>query len=222
MRLDARTETPRTETMDIWTVLKACVRRWYVFLPILGAALVVGNAQVQATPAEYAATSTAALTPPSLVPGAEPGEIIEVNPFQNLSGSMNTTSEILVALMASVPQREQIYDQGLIDDYDVSVDKSVIYFDVVGADPALVIETATQLVAILDTEVANLQNKPVETPESRIRAVPIAIPLSAAKDTMAGLRLLVVIAAFGLLLAGLGDDAEYAAVGHRTLAGVRR
>lgn len=28
--------------------------------------------------------------------------------------------------------------------------------------------------------------------------------------------------AFGLLLAGLGDDAEYAAVGHRTLAGVRR
>jgi hypothetical protein len=190
--------------MDFWTVLKACARRWYVFLPILGVALLIGNAQVGSQPPLYSATSSAALTGPALVPGAEPGEIVEVNPFQTLSGSLSTTTDILVSLMNSDPKHDQFASDGVTDDYVVTVDTSVIYFDVTGTDAATVLATAARLVELADTEVAGLQSKPVESPESRIRVVPLALPTVAIEDTTAGLRLLALIAAIGLVAAAAG------------------
>lgn len=185
--------------MDIWTVLKACIRRWYVFLPILGIALWIGNVQVQAAPPVYTATSSAALTGPALVPGGQPGEIIEVNPF--LGGSLSNATDMAVSLMDSDPKRDQFFTQGLTLDYEVGADNSVIYFTVTGSDPTQVTTQASQLVTTLDTEIATLQNKPVEAPESRIRAVPLALPTVADEDTMAGLRMLAVIGILGLVLA---------------------
>lgn len=185
--------------MDIWTVLKACARRWYVFLPILGAALWIGNARVEAMPPVYYAESSAALTGPALVPGDTPGEIIEVNPFQTMGGSLNTTTQIMVTVMDSIPKREAFFDEGVTLDYEVSRDDAVIYFYVEGDDPTSVAETSARLVELLDVEVATLQSKPVEAPESRIRAVPLALPLVAERDTGAGLQLLAVIGILGLL-----------------------
>jgi hypothetical protein len=201
MRLTGRTERPWTETMDFWTVLKASARRWYVFLPILGAALLIGNAQVGSQPPVYTATSSAALTGPALVPGTEPGQIVEVNPFQTLSGSLSTTTGILVSLMDSTPKRDQFAADGVDADYVVSVDSSVIYFDVTGSDAAAVTASAARLVELADTEVAALQSKPVESPESRIRAVPLALPVVADEDTTAGLRLLALVGLLGLVAA---------------------
>ena len=200
MRPDRKDPQTWTETMDIWTVLKACVRRWYVFLPILGVALWVGNARVEAMPPVYWAESSAALTGPALVPGDEAGEIIEVNPFQSLGGSLNTTTQILVSVMDSGPKRDQFFEQGITLDYQVSQDNAVIYFYVEGDDPAVVTETSSRLVELLDVEIATLQTKPVEAPESRIRAVPLTLPLTAVRDTGAGLQLLAVIGVLGLLL----------------------
>ena len=200
--------------MDFWTVLKACARRWYVFLPILGLTLVIGNIKVSGAPPVYTATSSAALTGPSLVPGGQPGEIVEVNPFQNLGGSMETTTEIAVSLMDSKPKRDQFAAAGLTGDYTVSNEKSVIYFDVTGADPTEVTKDAAQLIQILDTEVAGLQSKPVEAPESRIRAVPLAVPTIAEKDAVAGLRMLAVIGVLGLALATVAAVAVDGAAQH--------
>lgn len=187
--------------MDIWTVLKACARRWYVFLPILGIALWIGNARVEAMPPVYTAESSAALTGPALIPGDEAGEIIEVNPFQSLGGSLNTTTQILVSVMDSGPKRDQFVEQGITLDYEVTQDDAVIYFYVEGDDPVEVAETSARLVELLDVEVATLQTKPVEAPESRIRAVPLTLPVAGERDTTAGLQLLAVIGVLGLLLA---------------------
>ncbi len=208
--------------MDFWTVLKACARRWYVFLPILGLALVVGNIRVSDAPPVYLATSSAALTGPSLIPGGQPGEIVEVNPFQSLGGSMETTTEIAVSLMDSEPKRDQFAQEGVTGDYTVSNDKAVIYFDVTGPDPTAVTQDAAQLIQILDTEVAGLQSKPVENPESRIRAVPLAVPQVADKDTVAGLRMLAVIGTLGLALATAGAVAVDGAITARRRSRARR
>ena len=187
--------------MDIWTVLRTCARRWYVFVPVLGVSLVVGNAQMQAADPVYSATSTAALAGPALVPGNLPGEIIEVNPFERLGGSLNTTTDVMVSLMDSGPKRGEFFDQGVTLDYDVTTQDSVIYFDVMGADAAEVTATAVRLVELLDSEIALLQSKPLEAPESRIRAIPLALPTDASADTTGGIRLLAVIGALGVLLA---------------------
>jgi hypothetical protein len=187
--------------MDIWTVLRTCARRWYVFVPVLGVSLVVGNSQMQAADPVYSATSTAAIAGPALVPGNLPGEIIEVNPFERLGGSLNTTTDVMVALMDSGPKRAEFFDQGVTLDYEVTTADSVIYFDVMGADAEEVTATAVRLVEILDNEIALLQSKPVDAPESRIRAVALALPTDASADTTGGIRLLAVIGALGLLLA---------------------
>jgi len=201
--------------MDIWTVLKACTRRWYVFLPILGAALLIGNVQAGDQPPIYSATSSAVLAGPALVPGADPDQIVEVNPFESLGGSLNTTTQIVVSLMDSGPKRDELYDQGLELDYSVDRDEAVVYFYVEGDDPTEVIDTATTLVDAMDVAVAELQSRPVEAPASRIRAVPLALPTLAHRDSGAGIQLLTIIGIVGLVIA------TGAAIATDGLAGLR-
>ena len=116
--------------MDIWTVLKACARRWYVFVPVLALSMWLAYAQMQAAPPAYLATSAATLTGPALVPGDEPGEVLEVNPFETLGGSLTQTTKVLVALMDSTPKRDEFYDDGVTADYAVTQDEAVVYIAV--------------------------------------------------------------------------------------------
>lgn len=187
--------------MDIWTVLKACVRRWYVFGPTLGLALWLAYSQMQSMPPAYTATSSATIAGPALVPGEAPGEIIEVNPFERLGGSLNATGQVMASLMDSGPKRVEFGDAGVTEAYEVSQDDAVIYFDVQGADADGVVTSATRLVELLDTELATLQGRAVEAPESRVRAVTLSVPTVADEDPIAGLRLFAVLAALGLVLA---------------------
>lgn len=187
--------------MDIWTVLKACARRWYVFVPVLGLAVGLAYMQMQAAPPAYLATSSAALTGPALVAGDEPGEVIEVNPFESLGGSLTATTKVLVSLMDSAPKRDQFLDEGVQAGFDVTQDEAVIYFDVYGEDPDEVVASARRLVEILDVEMATLQGRAVEAPESRIRAVAVTLPETAEEDPVAGIRVFAIIAALGLVLA---------------------
>lgn len=207
--------------MDIWTVLKACARRWYVFVPLLALTVGFGYSQMRSTPPTYLATSTATLTGPALVPGDEPGEVIELNPFESLGGSLNATTKVLVALMDASDKRDQFYEQGVTADYEVFQDEAVVYFDVAGGDPDEVVASAARLVELLDVELANLQGRAVEAPESRVRAVAVALPSSAVEDPVGGIRVFAVIAALGLAVAvaaALVTDAV--AQGRRRRAGL--
>lgn len=187
--------------MDVWTVLTACVRRWYVFVPTLLVALAFAYTQMQAMPPAYLATSSATVVGPALVPGQDPGEVIEVNPFESLGGSLNATGQVLTSMMDSDPKRTQFADAGVTAGYEVSQDDAVIYFDVTGEDADEVVTSATRLVELLDSELAALQERPVEAPESRVRAVALTVPTIADEDPVAGLRTFVVFAAIGLILA---------------------
>lgn len=208
--------------MDIWTVLKACARRWYVFVPVLALTMGFAYAQMKAAPPAYLATSTATVTGPALVPGQLPGEVIEVNPFETLGGSLTQTTKVLVALMDSTPKRDAFVAEGVTADYEVTQDESVVYFDVSGDDPDEVVASATRLVELLDVEIAGLQGRALQAPESRIRAIAVSLPQTAEEDPIAGIRVFAVVGALGLILsvaAALVTDAVLQ--GRRRRAGVR-
>lgn len=185
--------------MDIWTVLKACARRWYVFVPVLALTLGFAYVQMKAVPPAYLAMSTATLTGPALVAGQEPGEIVEVNPFESLGGALNQTTKVVISLMDSPGKRTEYFTEGVTESYEVLQDDAVIYFSVVGDDPDETVASANRLVELLDVEIARLQGRALEAPESRIRAVPIALPLTAEEDPVAGIRVFAMIAALGLI-----------------------
>ncbi|GEN79719.1 hypothetical protein [Actinotalea fermentans] len=186
--------------MDIWTVLKACARRWYVFVPVLALTMGFAYAQMQAAPPAYLATSTATVTGPALVPGQQPGEVVEVNPFETLGGSLTQTTKVLVALMDSTPKRDAFVAEGVTADFEVTQDESVVYFDVSGDDPDEVVASATRLVELLDVEMAALQGRALQAPESRIRAIAVSLPQTAQEDPIAGIRVFAVVGALGLIL----------------------
>jgi hypothetical protein len=185
--------------MDIWTLLGTAARRWYVALPILLAALLIGFVTSRNLEPAYTATSTAVLAGPQLV--YEDGEPVAVNPFLNLGGSLGNTTQAMVVLMDSETKRLEHAARGIVEDYEVDRTDAVIFFDVTGDDPAAVVFTANELVTILDEEIATLQADPPSAPEQRIRAVAITAPTQATADTGARLQLIAVAGVVGLLLA---------------------
>lgn len=185
--------------MDIWTLLRTAVRRWYVALPILVAALAIGLATALSLQPSYTATSTTVLTGPQVV--YEQGESVRVNPFLNLGGSLNNTTQVMRVLMDSETKRLEHAQRGLVEDYEVDRNDAVISFEVTGDDPEAVVFTARELITILDEEIALLQADPPSPPEQRVAAAPITVPSQATPDTGGRLQLLAVAGVVGLLLA---------------------
>ncbi len=189
--------------MDIWTILRTSLRRWYAFVPILALALGLGYSMAQDLDPVYTAESTAILVAPSIVPGQEEGEKVEVNPYMSLGGGLTATTQVIVVLMDSGPKRLEYFERGLEPDYVVDRNDAVMSFAVTGDEPDSVIETANELVDIADTEVAALQEKASVIPEERIRVRPLSLPAIAQEDGSAGPQLLAILGVLGLV-AGIG------------------
>lgn len=189
--------------MDIWTVLRTSLRRWYVFIPILAVSLALGYTMAQDLDPVYTAESSAILVAPAIVPGQEEGEMVEVNPYLNLGGGLTATTQVMVVLMDSGPKRLDYFDRGLEPDYKVERLDAVMYFTVTGTDAEAVTETANELVAIADDEVAELQDKSTVPPEERIRVRPLSLPQVAIEDGGAGIQLMAILGLLGLV-AGVG------------------
>lgn len=189
--------------MDIWTVLRTSLRRWYVFVPVLALSLGLGYSMAQDLDPVYTAESSAILVAPAIVPGQEEGEMVEVNPYLNLGGGLTTTTQVTVVLMNSGPKRLEYFDLGLEPDYAVDRVDAVMYFTVTGTDPESVTATANELVVIADDEVAELQDKSTVRPEERIRVRPLSLPQVAIEDGGAGIQLMAILGVLGLV-AGVG------------------
>ncbi|WP_250443488.1 hypothetical protein [Actinotalea sp. C106] len=186
--------------MDLWTLVRTTLRRWYVALPIVVGAAVFGYTLAEDLPPVYVATSSAILTGPEIVDGTEEGETVDVNPYLQLGGSLTTTTQVLVVLMDSTPARFKYEELGLEPDYEVTRADAVMFFDVEGSDPDNVVETANRLVELADTELADLQGEISSAPELRAQAVPLSVPQVADEDTGGGLTLMAVVGVVGLVL----------------------
>lgn len=190
--------------MDVWTLMRTALRRWYVFIPVVGASLGLGYTMASDLDPVYTAESSAILTAPEIIPGQglQAGELVEVNPYLNLGGGLQTTTQVMVVLMDSEPQRLDYLERGLEPDYEVSRTDAVIFFTVTGTDEEAVITTANELVEIADDEIALLQKRENRPPEQRIRVRPLSLPDTATEDGGAGTQLMAILGVLGLV-AGL-------------------
>jgi hypothetical protein len=188
--------------MDIWTLLSTFLRRWYVSLPVVALAAMLGHQVAQEQEPLYQAQASAVLTPPQVVEDPRaPGGFTETNPLLGLGGSISTTTNVLVVRMDSIATRQRYEEAGILPDYEVDAVDSVMFFDVEGEDEDEVIRTANRLVELADVEIAGMQEFIEGGPELRIRAIPVSVPLEAVENTSGAKVVLALSVALGLALA---------------------
>lgn len=191
--------------MDVWTLMRTALRRWYVFIPVVGASLAFAYSLASDLDPVYTAESSAILIAPEIVPGQgeDRGTLVEVNPYLNLGGGLQTATQVMAVLMDSGPQRLDYIERGLEPEYEVTRTDAVIFFEVTGTDEASVTATANELVAIADDEIAVLQDRTDIPDAQRIQVRPLSLPEEAVEDGGAGIQLIAILGVLGLV-AGLG------------------
>jgi hypothetical protein len=187
--------------MDIWTVIRITLSRYYVSLPILLLCMGFGVTKAAGHELAYKATSSAILTGPSLVRGNVAGEVEKINPLMNLGGTLDANTLAVTDLMDSQPKRVEFEARGIDPGYKVTRLESVIMFEVKGPDPESVVANSNALVRLADSETLRLQGESNvdAAPAQRIRVIALAVPQVAAPDHAARAKIMMVFSVLGLL-----------------------
>lgn len=187
--------------MDVWGITLATLRRWYVFLPILAAAVLLALAVGRSANPEYEASGSMLLTP------ARSSSPI-ANPFVNAQGA----SEALTIILNGPETKTRLNDSGLTGTVTVSSASrsSVIAMRSVSTDPEKALALIDAVIDIASDELTERQQSAGIGPDSLIGLQVLAAPsiTSVANDT--AIRVQAVIlglgAVAGITLAVLFDD----------------
>lgn len=187
--------------MDLWTIIKVVVRRWYAVLPVLmltaAFALVV-----QKAPPTYEANGSALLVAPNSATGAT-GQPVKQNSFLIFSGSLNITASAVSRVMNDTATREAYFKAGLLHDYEIGADPSIPLIGVTatGSDPEVVVATVKRALADVSDHLKSLQDQAEAPADLRIGVRELVNPTRA--DSLRGNvgRTMATVAALGLLLA---------------------
>ncbi len=93
--------------MDVWRLVGAAVRRWYVFVVVLALAVLAALAAGNRVQPEFTSSSALLLVPPA--------QSAAGNPYQD----MGTAAQSVSIVLQSSPSRSSLAQQGLSTDYDV-------------------------------------------------------------------------------------------------------
>jgi hypothetical protein len=124
--------------MDVLTTLRVCVKRWYVFVPVLLLGVIGTVAYASSQKPTWSVTQHLLVVPPSTSTSTKAGQTVTVNPF----GGGPNAARLAAAGMASALQSKtisnQLKDLGSTATYTVKVDKTQPLVDVtvVGAKRA--------------------------------------------------------------------------------------
>lgn len=187
--------------MDVWGITLATLRRWYVFLPIVAASVLLALSVGRGADPEYTATGSIMLTPPRV------GSPI-ANPFVNAQGA----SEALVIILNGPETKARLADEGLNGAVTVSSGSrsSVLTMRSTSNTPEDAIALVDAVIDIASDELLVRQRSAGIESESLIGLQILAAPsiTSVANDT--ALRVQAVIVAIGMVagvtLAVLFDD----------------
>ncbi len=149
--------------MDLLGVLRACVRRWWVFLPVVGLTAWLCWQQYQDAEPEYTATASVVVAPsPDLVISrgrqAENGPPV-TTPFNGGEGP-RVLSGLLVRALNTAVVREQLLPAGgaaLVASRDVQEDATVVDLQVVAQDAASDVEALAAVRAGVNDVVHQVQ-----------------------------------------------------------------
>lgn len=187
--------------MDLWTIVKVVVRRWYASLPVLAVAAAVGFVAVTGVPPSYQATGSVILFVPSGVAGDAAAE--RNNPYLSFSGSLSITASTLVRVLDAAEERRAFKGRGLSGEYAIQTESSFpgIRVAVVDEDRDRAVLTAQQLITAVGERLTALEDESGAPADQRIAVRVLESPASATELPPSVGRLAAVIVVLGLALA---------------------
>jgi hypothetical protein len=114
--------------MDLVTVLRILLRRWYVAAPLFLLSAVALYGIIGTGPAGYQANASGVLLPPASENSTTTGGDTAVNPFLRFQGSQAVVANLLVGRLNSAGSAELLQADGVAPGYLVSSEDVVILF----------------------------------------------------------------------------------------------
>ncbi|GAB3022563.1 hypothetical protein GCM10011376_28070 [Nocardioides flavus (ex Wang et al. 2016)] len=182
--------------MDVWGITLATLRRWYVFLPLVGLTVVVAMSVGRGMEPEYEVTGAA-----MLVPG--PGSVEEEESWvPNPLGSMESANVVLGIVVGGPEARSSIEAAGLDPDYELEPGSRSALMDVtVRADsPEVGISTGNAVFDMVADELEERQRVAGLPGYARYRLQVLQPPYVEAAVTDGKLRNMAVIGVLGTAL----------------------
>lgn len=157
--------------MDIWRLLAAITRRWYLFVPLLGATAAAAVAVGGLVSAEYQTTAIVDIAPRE-APVAEtdadsPGVV-------NVYSSADYAASVLEHVMNSSAIKQEFADRGMSPNYEVGAlpRSSFLGIEVTTDDPDLAIATGRAMIERTGQELVRRQEA-AEIPADQYMAIDV-------------------------------------------------
>lgn len=164
--------------MDLLGVMRACLRRWYVFLPVLGLTVWFCLQQYRAAAPQYTSTAAFAVVPSSdllIARGQQnSGDALITNPY-NGGTAQATLAALLTAALNTASVRDELLPRGgvaVTAQRNPEVDPTLVSVSLVSEDPRAAADAVAALQAGTNGVLAGLQTSVGAPPSQLFAAVP--------------------------------------------------
>ena len=192
--------------MDLRTLLRVLVRRWYVVLPILVITAGAGQQLTKSIKPSYEASGSMILLSPAVrtTPGVVEPELR--NPYTDLTPALRTTAIAVQRVINEGTASRKLRDQGLQVSFDVAVDDNapILTLTTTADKPEQATLAVASLATVLSDELQTMQNTAGAPVDRQITAANLTTAQGASKKNADFYRALATIAAVGLAAAIVG------------------
>jgi uncharacterized protein involved in exopolysaccharide biosynthesis len=145
--------------VDLFQLARVLLRRFYIFVPIVLVAFVLGTQASGRIDPEYT-SSGAAVLQGSSVGIDDSGKTIPVNPVTNYSSSLATLGQVLALSVESGTGRGRIAAEGLSVRYDVAPDNRspLMRVTATSSDPEVAQATVNRVLELMSEDLAARQS----------------------------------------------------------------
>ena len=182
--------------MDLFTLLRTCVRRWVVVVPVLILTGAVAWWVSASSVPTYKANASVLVVGPS---------INGSNPFGELNSAITSTAIAIQRTVSGPATRAELDDLGLYADFEVTAsgggDEPILDVKAEGDSPDQALGTVSGVIDAIDTELTSRQEELKVAPQNLITVQVLASDESASKEQGPVMRSMVLVIALGLALA---------------------
>jgi hypothetical protein len=195
--------------VDLFDVVRACIRRWYVFLPLLLIAALYSLSVYNSVKPVYYSSATIGIAPPNeQLAFGEPGVPIPRNGLMDLGGG-NLIPNLLVLALRDPDIRDEVVKAGGTTNYSsrmfpvsgTSPELPLVMIDATDPDPTVASKTVQLVAAQADPVLRTLQQQ-AGVPDAQMVKPLVVLPSSPPVAAMpARTRSTITILAAGLGIA---------------------
>jgi hypothetical protein len=200
-----------SHAMNVWGVLSVMWRRWYVFVPLLVAAVALALVVPKASAPSYSVQSVIMLQAPTAVsqtvPGTTPGSTQTItknlNPLLGNSVGLTPDSQLEGTVIMSRAKAKELHDSGFDGSYVVTPSDKQATMTVVTTDKsaAAAQKANKKVVDMITKDIDARQGVAVNDPTQRVTVVPLTDPELTQVAGVSKYRAAAAIGLAGLLLA---------------------